>query len=271
MRISNSDPLERKLRKADQPALRLRAPGARGPSPQMKKARKPKRIRILLADREEVFRLGIRQLFSLEDDLRVVAQAATSEQVLALAERFRPHVLMVQGEIAAEPPGNFLEQVRRGWPHSKLVITASGPKGDTASHYLEAGAAGVIARSAPLSHFVKGIREAMKHKAGIVKATAPAEVKKPDTSPKPPVRPADTLTRREKAVIGCLMQGFPNREIAHYLSIAEQTVKNHLRSVFDKVGVSDRLELVLYAIHQKLDIPLIEPGQEPASGAPSSG
>jgi DNA-binding NarL/FixJ family response regulator len=65
------------------------------------------------------------------------------------------------------------------------------------------------------------------------------------------------------------MQGFPNREIARYLSIAEQTVKNHLRSIFDKVGVSDRLELVLYALHQKLDIPLTEAGQEQASGTGS--
>jgi len=66
------------------------------------------------------------------------------------------------------------------------------------------------------------------------------------------------------------MQGFPNREIARCLSMAEQTVKNHLRAIFDKVGVSDRLELVLYAIHQKLDIPLIEAGQEQASGPVSS-
>ena len=139
----------------------------------MKKAHKPKRIRILVADREEVFRLGIRQLFSLEDDLRMVAQAATSEQVIGLAERFRPHVLMVQGEIAAEPPGNFMEQIRRVSPHSKLVITTPTLKGARASRYMEAGAAGVIARSAALSQFVRCIREAMKHKTAIVRATGP--------------------------------------------------------------------------------------------------
>ena len=237
----------------------------------MKETQKPKRIRILLADREEVFRLGIRQLFSLEDDLRVVAQAATSEQAIALAERFRPHLLMVQGEIADEPPGNFMEQVRRASPQSKLVISTPTHKGDMASRYIEAGAAGVIARSAALSQFVKCIRQAMEHKAGTVKAPGAPTVKPAGTSQTPSVRPAETLTRREKAVIGCLMQGFPNREIARTLSIAEQTVKNHLRSIFDKLGVSDRLELVLYAIHQKLDIPLIEPRQEQASGEVSHG
>jgi DNA-binding NarL/FixJ family response regulator len=235
----------------------------------MKQAHKPKKIRILLADREEVFRLGVRQLFALEDDLRVVAQAATGEQAVSLAERFRPHVLMVQGEIAAEPPGNFMEQIQRVSPRIKLVITASAPKGEMASRYVEAGAAGVISRSAALSRFVKCIREAMKHKAGPVRATGAAMVKTAGYPQKPPVRPADILTQREKAVIGCLMQGFPNREIARYLSIAEQTVKNHLRSIFDKVGVSDRLELVLYALHQKLDIPVTEAGQEQASGTGS--
>jgi DNA-binding NarL/FixJ family response regulator len=235
----------------------------------MKPAHKPKKIRILLADREEVFRLGIRQLFSLEDDLRVVAQAATSEQVVTLAERFSPHVLMVQQEIAAEPPGNFMEQVRRVSPRSKVVITASGPKGEVASRHIMAGAADVISRSAALSRFVKCVRGAMKHKAGPVKATGAAVVKTEKFPPKPPARPAETLTQREKAVIACLMHGFPNREIARCLSIAEQTVKNHLRSIFDKVGVSDRLELVLYAIYQKLDLPLIEAEHEQASGTGS--
>jgi DNA-binding NarL/FixJ family response regulator len=235
----------------------------------MKQAHKPKKIRILLADREEVFRLGVRQLFSLEDDLRVVAQAATYEQAVSLAQRFRPHVLMVQGEIAAESPGNFMERIRRVSPRSKVVITASAQKGEMAPRYMEAGAAGVISRSAPLSRFTKCLREAMEHKTAPVRATGALLVEAPEYPQRPPVRPADTLTQREKSVIACLMQGFPNREIARFLSIAEQTVKNHLRSIFDKVGVSDRLELVLYAIHQKLDLPLIEPGQEQASGVGS--
>jgi len=232
----------------------------------MQQAHKLKRIRILVADREEVFRLGVRQLFSLEDDLRVVAQAAASEQAVSLAERFKPQVLMVQGEIAAEPPGNFMEQIRRASARSKVVITASAVMGDMASRYMEGGAAGVVSRSAALSRFVRCVREAMKHQAGPVRATGPVLVKPQGNPRRPPVRPVDTLTKREKSVIACLMQGLPNREISQRLSIAEQTVKNHLRSIFDKVGVSDRLELVLYAVHEKLELPLIEAGQEQATG-----
>jgi len=230
--------------------------------------RKLKRIRILVADREEVFRLGIRQLFSLEDDLRVVAQAATSEQALSLAERFTPHVLMVQGEIAAEPPGDFMGEIRRISPHSKVVITASALAGDMANRYVEGGAAGVVSRSAALPRFVRCVRNVMKQKAGPVQVTGPVLVQPPAFSLRPPARPADTLTQREKSVIACLVQGLPNREISRRLFIAEQTVKNHLRSIFDKVGVSDRLELVLYALHQRLELPLIEarPEQATATG-----
>jgi DNA-binding NarL/FixJ family response regulator len=73
------------------------------------------------------------------------------------------------------------------------------------------------------------------------------------------------LTQREKTIISYLMQGWRNREIAQHLNITEQTVKNHLRSIYDKVGVSDRLELVLYAIHQKLLLPSVQPSLDEAA------
>jgi len=80
-------------------------------------------------------------------------------------------------------------------------------------------------------------------------------------------RPADTLTPREKLIVSYLMAGCRNREVARTLSISEQTVKNHLRAVYDKLGVSDRLELVLYAIHRHLDLPSLSdiPGKNPIS------
>jgi two-component system, NarL family, nitrate/nitrite response regulator NarL len=235
----------------------------------MKNAPTPKRIRILLADREEVFRLGIRQLFSLEDDLRVVAQAANSEQAISLAERFKPHLLLVQEEIAAEPPGNFMDEVRRVSPLSKVVINASAFVGDGPTRHLESGAANVIPRSAALSRFVKCLRDTMSQKVSPVRAAPVTVVRTIEYLQKPLARPVDTLTLREKNVISCLMQGFPNREISKRLAIAEQTVKNHLRSIFDKVGVSDRLELVLYALHHKLELPLVGPARQQPMGTES--
>jgi DNA-binding NarL/FixJ family response regulator len=85
-----------------------------------------------------------------------------------------------------------------------------------------------------------------------------------ETNAAKPLRPVETLTQREKTIISHLMQGWRNREIAQHLNITEQTVKNHLRSIYDKVGVSDRLELVLYAIHQKLMLPSVQPALDEA-------
>jgi DNA-binding NarL/FixJ family response regulator len=138
-----------------------------------------------------------------------------------------------------------------------------------ASRYLESGAEDVIPRSAALSRFVKCVREAMRRKGEPAKVTGTTIARIIEYPTQPLARPADTLTRREKNVIACLMQGFPNREISRCLSIAEQTVKNHLRSIFDKVGVSDRLELVLYALHHKLDLPVIETAGEQAQESSS--
>jgi two-component system nitrate/nitrite response regulator NarL len=225
----------------------------------MKPARRAKKIRILVADREGVFRLGLLRLFGLEDDLRVVAQAETGEQVVRLAKQFKPDVLMVQAEILAEPAGNLVERIRSASSHSKIIITASALAEDLVPRYLQAGVSGVIPRLAAPSRFVEALRGVLRHKPGTLKAPGTAAAKTPAGSIRGLTRPVDTLTQREKAVISHLMQGFGNREIAQRLSIAEQTVKNHLRAIFDKVGVSDRLELVLYAIHQRLELPPVGP------------
>src|SRR5205823_12825049 len=88
--------------------------------------------------------------------------------------------------------------------------------------------------------------------------------------PQERVRPRDTLTSREKSIVSYLMQGWRNKEIAQHLSITEQTVKNHLRTVYDKLGVSDRLELVLYIIHTHLELPPAGAPPRPPAKQPAS-
>jgi two-component system, NarL family, nitrate/nitrite response regulator NarL len=128
---------------------------------------------------------------------------------------------------------------------------------------IQAGALGVILKSTEPSLFVKCARQVAEDEIWLPEKQ---EVQTGDhvaARAVPSTRPRDTLTHREKTVISYLMQGWRNREIAQHLAITEQTVKNHLRTVYDKVGVSDRLELVLYAIHQQLELPAVEPGASP--------
>ncbi|HEX5410975.1 MAG TPA: response regulator transcription factor [Terriglobia bacterium] len=212
------------------------------------------RAKILIADGEGVFRLGLRKLFSVEDDLRVVAQAENSVQMVAMNRSFQPDLILVQEEIALTGFDHFVDRLRFDSPNCRVLVSYSHLADNQKEKLLHDGVSGVVARSAQPEYFVEIVRRVLD---GDV-----TEPPQPDNDSAPPnpsnadrQRPADTLTAREKAIISCLTQGWRNRDIAAHLRITEQTVKNHLRSIYDKVGVSDRLELVLYAIHRRLELP----------------
>jgi DNA-binding NarL/FixJ family response regulator len=222
-------------------------------------ATRKKKIRILIADQEGVFLLGLKNLFGVEDDLRVVAQAENSAQVVTMTKAFKPDILFVQVEILAQGSGDLLAQVRETSPPSKTIITASSMSEEDALRYMRAGASGVILKSVDPSLFAKSARKVMDNEVWLPKPYVTQMAKALGSSPEGTRRPADTLTRREKTIISYVMLAWRNREIARHLAITEQTVKNHLRTIYDKLGVSDRLELVLYALHQRLELPPVKP------------
>jgi DNA-binding NarL/FixJ family response regulator len=221
--------------------------------------RLPKRkIRVLVADREGIFRLGLKKLFAVEDDLRVVAEAENANEVLARVETFRPDLVFIQEEVLAESGGNLIAEVLKVAPQCKVVATASSLSDESSMRHVRNGAAGVILKSVDPQLFVKCARRVTAGETWIPKKHVSAMAKLLEARPEKPLRPVDTLTRREKVIISYLMQGWHNREISTHLNISEQTVKNHLRTIYDKVGVSDRLELVLYAIHQRMELPAVQ-------------
>ncbi|MCL5005177.1 MAG: response regulator transcription factor [Acidobacteria bacterium] len=218
-----------------------------------------KKIKILVADREGIFRLGLKRLFSAEDDLRVVAQAESAPQVVAMIKSFRPDLVIVQQEIARDGNRNLIAQILHESPGCKIVVTTSLFSEENGKQVVESGASGLISKEDHPEVFVKNVRKVMEGATILPPkpsaSTGEGIISDKDRRP----RPVDTLTRRERTIISCLTQGCRNREIAEHLAITEQTVKNHLRSIYDKVGVSDRLELVLYAIHQQLELPPVTP------------
>jgi len=231
-----------------------------------------KKIRVLIADREGIFRFGLKELFAVEDDLRVVAQAHSATQVMELTKSLRPHLLFVQAEIVTEAGGNLFTELRREAPKCKIVVTTSAtPTEEQGMRFVQLGAAGIILKSVEPSLFVRCARKVVwEDEVWLPHKQVTTMAKFVETSASQPLRPVDTLTQREKTIISYLMQGWRNREIAQHLAITEQTVKNHLRSIYDKVGVSDRLELVLYAIHQKLLLPPVEPAQAESEAKPAA-
>ncbi len=220
--------------------------------------RRSKKIRVLVADREGIFILGLKKLFALEDDLRVVAEAETPEEVVQRTETFRPDLVFIKEDLLNESTGNLIASVLKIAPECKVVATSSSLSDDASMRHVRNGAAGVILKSVDPQLFIKCARRVTAGETWIPKRHVSTMAKLLEARPEAPPRPVDTLTRREKVIISYLMQGWHNKEISSHLTISEQTVKNHLRTIYDKVGVSDRLELVLYAIHQRLELPPVQ-------------
>ncbi|HUY15019.1 MAG TPA: response regulator transcription factor [Terriglobia bacterium] len=214
-----------------------------------------KRIRILIADHEAIFRIGLRRLFAVEEDLHVISEAEDADQAVRLASRLKPDLAFVQAEIFAQDSSDFIARIRRASPNCRVVVTINSLQDGEAIRFTKSGASGVILKSVHPDLFTRCARKVMDNEVWLPKADVAKMARILETSPDHMPRPAETLTHREKMVISYLVEGLRNREIAEQLSISEQTVKNHLRAVYDKVGVSDRLELVLYTLHHHLDLP----------------
>lgn len=214
-----------------------------------------KKAQVLIVDQEAVFRMGLRRLLMMENDLDVVGEAENITQATHLARRTKPDVIFVQSELVPVKSMDLLSKLRCASAGCKVVMTAAAMGNGSPLQYIRAGASGMILKSVDPSLFVKCARKVLESEVWLPKREVAQMAHALGTEPVELRRPADTLTHREKMIISYLVQGWRNREIAEHLSISEQTVKNHLRAVYDKVGVSDRLELVLYVIHQRVQLP----------------
>ena len=134
-----------------------------------------------------------------------------------------------------------------------IVLTASEDEGE----YVQAmkyGTSGIVLKQTATELLIKSIRKVYEGEIWLDSRTTAAVMRQfaspSDANPREREKP--TLSNREREIVACVAQGFKNKEIAEKMFISEQTVKNHLHNIFDKLGVSDRLELALYAIHRNI-------------------
>jgi two-component system nitrate/nitrite response regulator NarL len=214
---------------------------------------KPGAIRIILADSQAIYRVGIRKIFALEDDLRVVAQADSLENLRVAIERYPTDIVLLEGGLLAGT-ANVIPDLLRSAPSVKLIVqTVTADEGHTVELYRR-GVRGIISRSISPDLLVRCVRRIAAGETWIdnqsvnwvieaYRAQAAALV-----SPRSQVR----LSPKEMTIITCITQGMRNKEIAYKMGTTEQVIKNYLRKVYDKLGVSDRLELALYCLHNKI-------------------
>lgn len=233
-------------------------------------------IRVVLADSQAIYRVGMRKIFALEDDIRVVAQVDTVPGLYSAVQRFPSDIVLLEGNLIAGTADAIPELVRRA-PQLKIIVqSAQSDESNTVELYRR-GVRGIVPRSISPDLLVKCVRKIAAGETWIDNQSVNwvIEAYRSQASALTNPRTQPRLSPKELAIITCITQGKRNKEIAYQLGTTEQVIKNYLRKVYDKLGVSDRLELALYCLHHQLhkNVPSAGNGtsaQEQAPAAPKS-
>ena len=210
-------------------------------------------IRVILADSQAIYRVGMRKVFALEDDIRVVAQAETLTHLYTALQRFPTDVVVLEGQLIAGTVNAIPELVRRA-PDAKLIVQVVESDETNTVELYRRGVRGVVPRSISPDLLVKCIRKIADGETWIDNQSISwvIEAYRAQASTLTSPRSQPKLSKKELAIISCITRGMRNKEIAYQIGTTEQVIKNYLRKVYDKLGVSDRLELALYCLHHQI-------------------
>jgi len=219
------------------------------------------KIRIVVADDHPIFRDGLCRLLALEEDFVIVAQAHDGREVLQVLQEHQPDILLLDLKMPNLDGLGTLQRLQANRNQTKvIVLTASEDKNEFVQA-VKFGTSGIVLKQTATELLIKSIRKVHAGEIWLDSNTtaavmrqfaAPEEAQAPVAPPPPRDRDRSPLSQREREIVSLVAQGFKNKEMAEKMFISEQTVKNHLHNIFDKLGVSDRLELALYAIHNNL-------------------
>jgi len=210
-------------------------------------------IRIVLADSQAIYRVGMRKVFALEDDIRVIAQVDTLAGLHGAIQRFPTDIVLLEGSLIAGTTDAIPELVRRA-PQLKIIVQSTLADESNTVELYRRGVRGIIPRSISPDLLVKCVRKIAAGETWIDNQSVNwvIEAYRSQATALTSPRSQPRLSPKELAIITCITQGKRNKEIAYQLGTTEQVIKNYLRKVYDKLGVSDRLELALYCLHHQL-------------------
>jgi len=218
-------------------------------------------VRVILADTQAIFRAGLRKVFALEDDIRVVGQAETLAQTQSAIARFSADVLIFEAALTPNPVEAVADLLRKNLS-LRIVVVTPGADEDLTLELFRRGAHGIVSREVEPELLVDCLRKVVAGQTWLdsqgvhwVMEAYRNQNNRPTGS-----RPKVQLTPKEMLIVSCVTQGMKNKEIALRVGTTEQVVKNYLRKVYDKLGVADRLELALYCLnHHVVDSTKVPP------------
>jgi DNA-binding NarL/FixJ family response regulator len=210
-------------------------------------------IRVIVADTQAIFRAGLRKIFALEDDIRVVGQAETLSQTHAAAKRFSADILILEAALTANP-ADAVSELMRQCPGVRLVVVTTEPNEELTLELFRRGAHSIVSREVEPELMVDCVRKVSKGEPWLDPRGIQwvLEAYRTQGTRPPTARSKVQLTPKESMIVTCVTQGMKNKEIAVRVGTTEQVVKNYLRKVYDKLGVADRLELALYCLNNRV-------------------
>src|SRR5215470_17397069 len=219
-------------------------------------------VRIVIADDHPIVRDGLKKLLLLEDDFEVVGEAGDGREVISKVQEVDPDVLLLDLRMPNLDGLAALQALQQTNKRTRvIVLTASEDKNEFVQA-MKLGCSGIVLKQTAPDLIVKSIRKVHAGEIWLDSHTTAAVMRQFSTALDGGTggqgagkgRERSPLSTREREIVALVAQGYKNKEMAEKMFISEQTVKNHLHNIFDKLGVSDRLELALYAIHKGLHL-----------------
>ncbi len=216
----------------------------------------PRRRRVVIVDDHTLFRDGLRTILSMEDDFEVIADVESAEDIVELMWETKPDVLLLDIRM---PQGSGLDAVPavvRISPNTTVIVLTACDEMEEHVRAFKLGARGVVLKDSARQTLVQAIRSVCRGETWMdprMRSVLVAELARSgDDGENLAIDRDDGLTDRELEIVRLVAAGKKNKEVAELLAISERTVRTNLTSVFQKLGVRDRIGLVMYALRHGL-------------------
>jgi two-component system, NarL family, nitrate/nitrite response regulator NarL len=215
-------------------------------------------IRIVVADDHPVVRFGVKNMLMSEPGFEVVGEANDGDDAITQSLELEPDILLLDLLMPRLPGLEAMRAIMSKSPRVKIILLTGTISPQQIIEALQIGARGIVLKDALSDHLQTSIRTVVAGdywiggKRVVNLVSAPHSLMQQAAVPQ---RKTYGLTPRELEVVGCIVEGCSNRDIAKQFTLSEETVKRHLSNIFDKTGVSTRLELALFAIAHQLVTP----------------
>jgi two-component system nitrate/nitrite response regulator NarL len=212
------------------------------------------RIRIVIADDHPIVRDGLRRLVECEPGFELVGEASNGVDALEVLAKTKPDVLLLDLAMPKLSGMEVLRKLSRARLPTKIIMLTAAIEQPQVTEALRLGARGVVMKDSATQMLVKSIHCVLEGQYWVGRDNVSDLIQALQKADMPRERPEEIyrLTAREREVINAIVEGFTNKEIAVRYKISERTVKHHLSNIFDKVGVSNRLELALFSVNHSL-------------------